>query len=124
MKIKMVIQPNLNERMRDYLRLKTKLHCLKADIYFLKQCKINKIIPSFIKVKCAVKNNRTQQVLKFSKQKWLILEIRYLYSKLSNIEMETYETHCFLMKNLHYIYYVDFMDICSERIKKYAKERN
>lgn len=119
----MVFQPNLQEQKKDYFRLKMKLHFLKADIYFLNQCKTKKVIPNFIKIKCSVNNSRTNKVVKFSQNKWLIFELKYLYGKLSNIETEVYNIHCWLMKNLHYIEYVEFLEKCWYKIGNKCKQK-
>lgn len=76
-----------------YLQLKKKRHCIKADLFFLKKCKINHIYPNFIKIQCAISNSRTEQVIRIAKQKWLHKERSYLYSKLNDIEFELYYLH-------------------------------
>lgn len=83
-----------------FLRLKRKVHCLKADIFFLKKCKQHKVFPNFIKIKCSIDNNRTSEVIQLSKEKWLNLERKHLHSKLVNIELELYSLHLYITKTL------------------------
>lgn len=113
----MVVQPSLHERKTRFLRLKTRLHCLKADIYFLRQCKINGVFPNFVKVKCAVRNSRTDRVVHKSKLEWLRRETKHLYGKLSCVELEAYESHLALTKLLLHHELTTFMDDCTERIE-------
>lgn len=97
----MDLQPNKNEttkHVRDYSNLKTKMRYLKMDIFFLKQCKNEKVFPNFIKIKCSVKNSRTDIVVTSAMKLWLNLELKFLYSKLSQIEEKVYRLHFLLLK--------------------------
>lgn len=66
---------------------------IREDIAFLRSCLKNKVIPKFIQVSCAVQNSRTNNVINFAKNKWIRFEIKFLFSKLSNIELEAYDLH-------------------------------
>lgn len=70
------------------------------DISFLKRCKQEKVFPNFIKVKCVVANTRTNIVVKSAMSLWLMMELKHIYSKLSQIELKAYEVHLLLAKTL------------------------
>lgn len=112
---------------KHFLQLKLKLHYLKADIFFLKQCRQQKVFPNFIKVKCAIENSRTQEVVNFSKFKWLHLERKYLYSKLSTVELELYSLHLKVIKDLNGTEYdfwqKDILNPINERVIKMTKKK-
>lgn len=114
----MAIQPTLTEQQMSFMRLKKKLHFLKADIFFLKKCKKKKLYPNFIKVKCGVRNSRTDKVINISKRSWLNYELKYTYSKLSNTELDTYNTHLWLAKEMEYTELIVFLDECNEKTMK------
>src|SRR5436190_19653562 len=80
--------------------LKQKVRLISDDIYFLKNCKRHKIFPNFIKVNTAVKNNVTEKVIHNVKVNWLNLEIKSLFSKQASIELEAYEFHLLIVKNV------------------------
>lgn len=82
-------------------QLKQKVRLISADIKFLKQCKKNKIFPNFIKIKIPVKNQVTDKVLHNAKINWLNLEIKHLYAKQANFELQAYELHLLITKELH-----------------------
>lgn len=92
----MATKSNLNL----YSRLKTKIHCIKSNILFLKKCKKYKLIPNFIKIKCTVLNSTTKKVINASKRMWLNLEISSHFQKLSSIELELYNLHLLIIKNM------------------------
>lgn len=82
------------------MELKIKFHSIKADIYFLKECKSKKVFPNFIRVKCAIMNSRSNKVIEASRRKWLNLERKHLHAKLSDIELQLYNVHLLITKNL------------------------
>lgn len=92
----MATKSNLNL----YSRLKTKIHNIKSDIVFLKRCRKFNVIPKFIKIKCAVMNSTTVKVVNSSKRRWLNLEISSQFMKLSSIELELYNLHLRITKDL------------------------
>lgn len=87
-----ISKPLLNK----YSRLKRKVALIREDISFLRACLKNRIVPKFIKVSCAVQNSRTNSVINVAKNKWLRFEIKFLFSKLSDIELELYELHLYI----------------------------
>lgn len=93
----MATKTNLNL----YSRLKTKIHNIKSDIIFLKKCKKFNVFPKFLKIKCAITNNTTDKVINQSKRTWLNLEIGTQFQKLSSIELELYNIHLMIIKNIH-----------------------
>lgn len=85
----MAYKPQLNK----FAKLKQKIKLARADIVFLKKCQKKKVYPNFIKLKCSVQNSRTEKVIKCAKDMWLKTELQYHYSRLSEIELETYSLH-------------------------------
>lgn len=86
-----------------YLRLKTKVQCVMADIKFLKRCKRNKIIPKFTKLHGPRHsgNNKIVNKAVFAGQMiWLNSVIRTNYSRLSTFEREAYSLDLYLSKKL------------------------
>lgn len=67
-----------------------------ADIILLKTCRCNLIILEFMHVKVTINNWTNDKVTTFAKQKWLDLEMDYLYLKRGFCEVET----CNLFKHL------------------------
>lgn len=111
----MVTKPMLNK----FLHLKKKVHLLKADIHFLKECKHNKVYPSFIKINCSVTNYRSRNATKRAKDMWLCNERKYLHSKLQNIELELYSLHLKIAKSTQQ----NYCDIVAEnQINYYGYE--
>lgn len=83
-----------------FSKLSLKVSLLRVDIRFLKKCQQFKVFPNFMNgIRIKLDNSRTKRVVEFAKQKWLKLEIRYLYSKLSRLELELYTLHLKLAKN-------------------------
>lgn len=96
---------------------------MKADIFFLKNCKKKKVFPNFIKVKSGVINSRTEKAIHKCKNDWLKRELKYLYGKLSRIELETYDLHLNLSKSLLYNELVDFLEGCDIVTRKKSKRK-
>lgn len=93
----MATKPNMNK----FSRLKKKVQLLVEDIHFLKLCKKNKVTPTFIKVTCSVKNKRTEKTIEFAQKRWLNLELKYLFHKLAENELELYNLHLEITKDLN-----------------------
>lgn len=92
-----ISKPVLNQ----YSRLKRKVALLREDISFLRACVKNKVTPKFIKISCAVQNSRTAKVVNVASNKWLRFEIKFLFSKLSQVELEVYEIHLHITSGLN-----------------------
>lgn len=92
----MATKPNINK----FLRLKKKVHCLKLDIFFLKQYKNEKVFPSFMKFKNVITNSRQEDAIQAGKRKWLCNERKYIHAKLQNIELELYNLHLLITKSI------------------------
>ena len=73
-----------------YSKVSTKIRLIGADIWFLKACKRKGVFPNFVKVNVPNSSNISNKVELFAKQKWLDLEIKYLYSKRSTLEIQGY----------------------------------
>lgn len=120
----MATKPNLNL----YSRLKTKIHNIKSDIVFLKRCKKHNVIPHYIKVKCAVMNSTTIKVVNSSRRFFLNLAISEQFKKLSSIELELYELHLKVSKDLRcpfeYDKWIIFRTKLYENISKSIKTKN
>ena len=86
-------------------QLKQKVRLISDDIYFLKQCKKNKVFPKFINIKISIKSSITEKVLHNAKLNQLNLEIKYLYAKQSNLQLEAYEQHLLISRSLNNIYF-------------------
>ena len=84
-----------------FSRLKQKVKLLPLDISFLRTCKKEKLVPSFIQVKTSVLNARSEKVIKFAQSKWLDLEIKHKYKLLSDSELELMNIHLSLTKDLN-----------------------
>lgn len=87
--------------MNKFTRLSTKVALLKLDIAFLKKCKIQKIIPSFIKIKCPIKNAVTEKVIDIAQKNWLNFELKEKYAHLAKTELELYNLHCLLANEIY-----------------------
>lgn len=83
-----------------FTRLREKVERLKCDIVFLKKCKQRGVKPTFIKVKFAVTNNVTLKVKRIAENLWLKFELKSKYAALSTVELELYELHLRITKNL------------------------
>lgn len=122
----MELRPNKNEQKTVcmFTRLRSKIRMLKLDIFFLKQCKRERVFPNFIKTKCAVVNSRTEIVTSSSQKLWLKLELKHLYGKLSRIEIEAYELHLSLTKQMHSIDFDNLLStIHDEMDPRYANKK-
>jgi hypothetical protein len=69
-------------------QLKQKVRLILDDICFLKRCKKNKVFPNFIKIYTPIKNTVTEKVIHNAKVNWLNLEIKSLYAKIANFELQ------------------------------------
>lgn len=90
-------------------RMTIKLGFLKSDIGFLKDCKKFKVFPKFMCFKCPITNCRTKRVEKYGKRMWLTSELSFLYAKLSLTELEAYNLHLKLVKNMGNMEYELFL---------------
>lgn len=84
-----------------YSRLRMKVTSLVEDIAFLRECRRKNTLPNFIKIKAAVENYRSIAAVKKAEKTWLSLEIKHKYKELSDTEIELYNLHLFLTKNLN-----------------------
>lgn len=84
-------------------KLKQKVRLIFDDICFLKSCKKNKVFPKFIQVNIPIKNSVTKKVIHNAKINWLNLEIKSLYAKKANFEIQALELHLLITKNLNTI---------------------
>lgn len=118
----MATKQNLNE----FSRLKREANMLHEDINFLRNCLKKKVVPHFVKVTCSVKNSRTKQVIDLAQRKWLRVEIKYLFSKLNEVELKLYSLHLEISKSLNCYesdYWLNFLkkgdvDVCKAVKKK------
>lgn len=89
-------------------KLKQKVRLLDLDIRFLKKCKSHKVFPKFIKINIPIKNKTTERVLYNAKIDWLRLEIKNMYSKQQNLELQAMEQHLLITKSLNKAFYEHF----------------
>lgn len=110
-----------------FSRLKGKIHSVKEDIKFLRACKKNKVMPSFIKVTAAVSNYRSTQAIKCAQSTWLTLEIKHLFRLLAEYDLESYNLHLSLTKGLNCVEmeaWHEFSKVVFERVQaKVNKKR-
>lgn len=106
--IKMAFRPSeLNLFFKYNLRLKL----LRADIKFLIKCKKSKVVPKFISnFKNKTINERVKKAYDNAKTKWLILEIKFLHSKLSKLELELYQLHIKLSNSMSKLEWDTFLE--------------
>lgn len=81
----------IQKRFNKFHKCRTRVETIKADIEFLKKCKTRKIFPNFIQITTKIKNNRALKAIEKAKSTWLKLEIRFLYAKLQNYELKSYD---------------------------------
>lgn len=85
---------------RRLLKLRKKIEITKQKLIFLRKCKRNKVKPKFIQVRTCIKNSRTKSVIECAERMWLILEIKYHYASLQNIERKACEIHLRMTKKI------------------------
>lgn len=83
-----------------FFNLKTKQKFIRTDIKFLQKCNRLKVIPNFIKVKCALSNTQAKKAKRKAELEWLHQEINHKFFLLHANEIKTYELHLKLTKNL------------------------
>lgn len=123
----MATEPMLNK----FLRLKTKINLLKADIHFLKNCKIKKVFPNFMKIKCTVSNYRTEKAIESCKIRWLSEERKAMHGKLFNIELDLYNLHLKIPTLLdekriackHYSTWIEFLHYTDIVVQKVVEKK-
>ena len=71
----------MEQNKNKFFKLKTKIANIKQDIEFIKLCKVNKVFPSFIKIKTSFINDRTKKVIKAAKNHWIKLELSLCYPR-------------------------------------------
>lgn len=109
-----------------YSRLKRRVLLLVEDINFCRACLKNKVIPNFIRVSCAVQNTRTCKVIEYAQFKWLRNEIKYLFSKLNDFELELYNIHLLIGKNIEvqlFDFWINFQSMVFNRIHSVVKKK-
>lgn len=89
-------------QMNMFLRLKIKVNCLKAELFFLKKCKQYRVFPKFMKIKCSIKDSITNEIIVSSKIKWLYKVRQKKYSELNECESKLYDLHLNIIKNNTY----------------------
>lgn len=116
----MVSKPIANK----FTRLREKMESLKCDIVFLKKCKQKGVIPSFVKVKFAVTNEVTLRVKKIAEKLWLKFELKRKYAILANVELELYELHLRITRNLPVLEFNNWFNFLhSVTVKTSQKEK-
>lgn len=86
-----------------YSLLLAKVKRTKADISFLKQCKKHKVFPKFIEFGLNVRllNSRTDKIKHQAKLFWMNAEIEHHYANLDFLQLQLYEVHLKITKNLY-----------------------
>lgn len=114
-----------------FFKVKSKIANVNADIRFLKDCKRLEVFPNFICLKSNSKSVASRKAINFAKRKWLDSEIKYQYSKLGKLELEAYDLHLSLSKNLNVIqnkewieYLVKIEEVIQHKlVKKVASQK-
>ena len=101
----MYSKQNLNE----YSRSLAKMMKTKADIFFLQDCRKQKVFPDFIKLKCIINNNRTDKVIQQARLLWLKAELQHHYSRLDALQLKIYDLHLKCTKSLDNFEYAEFI---------------
>ena len=76
-----------------FWRLKLRIASIEKDVYFLKKCEQETILPSFIKIRTSIQNERAMKAVKYAGRFWLKAEIRHHYKQLNILRVVTYELH-------------------------------
>lgn len=77
------------------------MRCVSRSVCIVHQ---HQVIPSFIKVSTGIENNRSLSVKLTAKKTWLNTELKFIYKKLSEVELDayaSYELHLRITKDLH-----------------------
>lgn len=82
-------------------KFKQKARLINLDIKFLKQCKYKNVFPKFIKINIPIKNKTTEKVIINAKLDWLRLEIKNMYAKQQELELQSLEQHLYITKDLN-----------------------
>lgn len=83
-----------------FFKLKTKIVTIGSDIKFLRNCKLQGICPRFVNLKIKIDSWISKKVLSVAQKTWINLELKTLYSKRSRLELELYNLHLKITKNL------------------------
>lgn len=83
-------------------KLKLKVRLLSDDIWFLSMCRKRKVFPKFMKVKLPRPMNSkfVKKIEENTKRNWLNCEIKLLYSKQADLELQALELHLLIIKNM------------------------
>ena len=87
----------------------------------MRACKKKKVVPSFIKIKTAVQNPRAAKAVQFAQSKWLNLEIKDKFKQMSDIELELYNLHLEITKNMNENLFDEWISF-SEKVNLTAKD--
>lgn len=101
-----------------YIRLKTKIEFHKLDIYFLKQCKRQRVFPNFVKLNCKLNNWRVCKAVSQAKMSWLNFEISHHHSRLNDLNLELYVQYQKLHEHYHYMNRYDLFDLFQSRTNR------
>lgn len=85
-----------------YSRLRRKLALLCEDINFLRSCIQHKVIPLFVRTSVAINNSRSLRAKTCADRMWLKTELKFIYKKLSDIELQAYSLHLLITKDFEY----------------------
>jgi CRISPR/Cas system-associated endonuclease/helicase Cas3 len=85
------------------LQTKTKIRLIGADIFFLKNCMKHKVTPKFARLvnKNKTYNKNFSKAKEYANYKFLKLEIINHYRNRSSLEIQAYNLHLNLAKNIH-----------------------
>ncbi|SRR6266436_778540 len=83
-----------------FFKLKTQIVTIGSDISYLQKCKEQNVYPNFIDVSTKKKDWIGNKVIQAAKKHWLNLKLKSLYAKRNKLELQLYNLHLKLTKNL------------------------
>lgn len=113
-------------KLNKYAQLKRKVRSVLCDLSFLRACKRLNVTPSFVKIKAAVKNNRSDIAVNKAKRTWLNCEIKHKYKELAQTELSVYSLHLEITKGLNdfeFIEWISFDNKVQNDIEKLFKQK-
>ncbi len=100
-----------------FIRMKTRIESHKLDIYFLKQCKKQRIFPKFVKINCKINNWRVNKAVTLARMSWLNYEISHHHSRLNDLNLDLYVQYQKLCSHYNDMNRYDIF----EQFQKYVK---
>jgi hypothetical protein len=107
-----------------FFKLKTKITTIGSDIQFLQKCKTENVFPSFIKIWSNSNSWMSNKVILAAKRHWLNVELKSLYAKRSKLEIQLYDLHLKITKNLDKYEFISFNEKISNMLSVIKYKNN